>query len=143
MISVLLERLTNVLNFEYDGHFTWDEHTVYEDEVAAYIEAGKKGTDLPYSDIGRHQATHKSKEYHIARVVWFVINPEEIKGIAIDNLCGSDCIYPKAIIEDGHHRFMAAQILKMDKIKIEYSGREDIERYLQGKRKNPPKNVLR
>ena len=143
MISVYLEKLTDMLNFEYTGCLIFDEHTVYEDEVIAYLDAGNEGNSTPYDEAGVHTPTSRSKEYHIARVVWFVRHQDEIRGISVDNLCDNNHIYPTIVIKDGYHRFMAARICKMDKIKVEYKGREDVERYLQGRKKTPPKKAIR
>lgn len=139
MNTVLLDRLIENACIDMEKPFTWDNHKVSVSEVKQYIKQGGKGNPKFYEDVFMNQSkTIEPKEFHVARVAYFVQNPSEIQGITIDNYCYGYSIYPQAVIHDGWHRLMAAYILGMKKIKVNYGGREDLLRYLQGRRKTQP-----
>lgn len=83
----------------------------------------------------------ETRKQHIARIRFFVDafrRGDHVDPIVIDNACANGVIYPEPIIIDGHHRFLAAQVANVKTIRCEYSGRVDVLRYLQGKRKRLP-----
>lgn len=140
MTTILLDRLIENACIDMKKPFVWDNHKVSISDVKQYLNQGGKGNPEPYGDMFLFQ--HKvieSKEFHVARVAYFVQTPSEIKGLSVDNDCYGYNIYPKAVVIDGWHRLMAAYILGMEKIKVNYGGRMDVLRYLQGKRKTVPK----
>ena len=139
MNTILLDRLIENACIDIKKPFIWDNNEVSIPEVKQYIEQGGKGNPKFYEDVFMNQSkTIEPKEFHVARVAYFVQNPSEIQGITIDNYCYGYTIYPQAVILDGWHRLMAACILGMEKIKVNYSGRTDVLRYLQGIRRTPP-----
>ena len=48
---------------------------------------------------------HRSRDWHIGRIIYFINHPEEIRDIEIDNECIDNYILPQAVIVDGWHRF--------------------------------------
>lgn len=84
----------------------------------------------------------RTKEWHIGRILYFIKNPDEIKDIKIDNICGGDFSPTVPIIMDGHHRFIAAVYRcfcgEEDEIQCDYHGRKDIFDYLVGNTKHKP-----
>lgn len=145
MNSVLFDRLVKNAGIRFENGFCWDGNYVTENDVIQYIKNGGKGTRSPYGDTFRHPVKEsKDKQFHIARVAWFVLHPKEIKAIEIDNAitCDGKEILPEAIIVDGWHRILAAKILEMPKVKVVYYGRMDVLNYLQGKRKTEPTRLV-
>lgn len=141
MNSIYFDRLIQNAEINFEKGFCWDGFYITEKDVIHYIQNGGKGTSEPYGDTWKHPVMKsKDKMFHISRVAWFVLHPEEIKGIEIDNevTCDGRGILPKTIIVDGWHRVLAAKIIGLKKIKVNYSGRIDVLRYLQGKRKTEP-----
>lgn len=96
------------------------------------------------SDVGYikndNDSCHDSK-YHYGRIRFFV---ERLQGgytldpLEVDNRCSRYSILPEPILLDGHHRLAALILAGTESIKVNYGGRLDVLRYLQGKRKNPP-----
>ena len=143
MNTIYLDRLIENAGICFDDGFYWDGFCVTESDVIKYIQEGGQGASEPYGDTWKHPAYPKDKEYHVSRVAWFVIHPNEIKGIEIDNevTCDGRYILPKAILVDGWHRIMAAKISNVQKIKAIYGGRIDVLRYLQKRRKTNPERL--
>lgn len=140
MITVLTKRLFELsgLNLsEENSHFAWDGELITVKDVVDYLEAGKNGTAKPYGDTWRFPPVMQNKEYHVSQVAYFVQNPSKITGIEVGNPWYNfgGC---QTVIVDGYHRLMAAYISGLDKIKIRYGGRRDVENYLKGKRETPP-----
>lgn len=145
MNAIYFDRLVKNAEISFENGFFWDGNFVTESDVIRYIENGGKGTNEPYGDTCKHPVKeNKDKEFHVSRVAWFVLHPEEICGVEIDNEITADGkrILPKAIIVDGWHRILAAKIVGVKKIKVLYGGRIDILNYLQGKRKTEPAKIL-
>lgn len=78
----------------------------------------------------------KSTAWHIGRVLYFIKHSKEIKNLDIDNDCDGYCVYPRPVIVDGNHRFLAAMWLhaqgKLQKVHCFYCGRLDLLDYLTG-----------
>lgn len=122
-------------NTNVDNPFCWDGHHISQQDIKDYLYNGNKGTNIPYGDTWKYLPKSESKEYHISRVAYFVQHPNEIKGLDIDNKCNGYEICPVPVIIDSWHRLLAAYILGMEKIKVNYGGRKDVEDYLKGRRK--------
>lgn len=140
MNTIYFDRLVDNAGISFEKGFCWDGFYITENDVTKYIKNGGKGTSEPYGDTWKHPVKEpKDKLFHIARVAWFVLHPEEINGIEIDNECSCDgrFILPKAIIVDGWHRVLAAKISGIEKVKVVYGGRMDALYYLQGKKTEP------
>lgn len=83
----------------------------------------------------------RGKRYHYGRIRYFIqkLNDgEKLEPISMDNMCGSNYIYPEPIVIDGHHRLCAAEIANSKKIPAIYNGRIDLLNYLKGRRKTCP-----
>lgn len=132
--TILLDRLLTNANIRLSEPFVWDSNCITIKDVKDFISAGNTGTDIPYGDAYKHPADNKDKDYHISRVAYFVQHPDEICDIDIDNLCVHNHITSTAIITDGWHRLMAACILGIKTINVNYGGRTDVLEYLQGLR---------
>jgi predicted RNase H-like HicB family nuclease/predicted HTH domain antitoxin len=70
------------------------------------------------------------KNWHIGRIIYFIVNPDKIDAISISDLNFNEL---SAFIDDGNHRFLAKVYLKHKTIKAFYSGRIDLLDYLTGK----------
>lgn len=91
-----------------------------------------------YGDTWKHPVIeHKSRDWHIGRILYFINHSNEIKDIEIDNECSGGYILPRPVIVDGWHRYVAAKWLFaqgiLSEIHCNYSGRIDVLEYLQGK----------
>lgn len=58
--------------------------------------------------------------------------------IEIDNVCSGGAVYPIPIVEDGHHRLIAAGLAARPSIQATYGGRVDLLNYLTGKTNRCP-----
>lgn len=86
---------------------------------------------------------HRSKAWHLGRILYFINHPEEICDIEIDNRCDGLSILAEPIIQDGNHRYLAAawlcsKGLGMKKIPCRYGGRLDLLSYLTGESDDRP-----
>lgn len=135
---IYLDRLIKNANIQKNRDFVWDGHTISFSDVQEAINNNDPDTSEPYGDEWKYPAKERTRNYHIQRVLYFIRHPNEITGIEVDNECFNNVIHPNACIIDGWHRLFAAMYLKLEKINIEYSGREDVLDYLTGKRKRQP-----
>lgn len=130
---VSLQRLLDTLSIDIDI-WEWsksDEFTL--DEVIAAKYDGVVGDASPFGDTWKHPVKEaKTKDYHIARIIYFMDHPDEIKDVEVDNPCIDGGILPGCAIVDGHHRLAAAIILNLDYIDVNYGGREDVLKYISG-----------
>lgn len=58
--------------------------------------------------------------------------------IEVDNVCSFNRICPEPVLIDGHHRLAASHLASARTIRVSYSGRVDLLRYLTGARKTCP-----
>lgn len=123
--------LTEKLPEFYPNGFRWNETIITKEMIGTAISNGNTGAQEEYGNQNAPEI--KSDEWHISRIVYFVLHPEEIKNINIDNVTNGMHIRPIPIILDGNHRFFAATVLKLQKIHCLYGGREDVLDYLTGK----------
>ena len=91
------------------------------------------GYKLENDDKGREV----NRDWHIGRFK-YLSTLEKIDPIELDNDCSGGMVYPIPIIIDGFHRLLSRMVRGDKTIKIIYSGRLDLLRYLQGKRKTKP-----
>lgn len=61
-----------------------------------------------------------------------------LDAIEVDNECNWGRIYPIPVLIDGHHRLAASHLVGARTIRVSYSGRLDLLRYLTGRRKTCP-----
>ena len=76
-------------------------------------------------------------EQHIARIRFFVENPERMDPISLDNEVYNGW-FGRPIVVDGHHRLIAAAILRRRRILASYSGLLSTLDYLTGKTRKAP-----
>ena len=135
-------RIDRLIEFLPTKYWSWDgAKKIYLDDISAAIQKALPEISSPYGDTWKYPATeHKSREWHIGRIIYFINHPDEIKDVEIDNECDGNYILPRPIIVDGWHRYAAARWLysrgKLFKIHCKYGGRIDILEYLQGKTNN-------
>ena len=126
----------------YPENSVWNDNPITDDMIRMAIESGVAEEVAPFGNENvvseQKKIVDRPDEWHIARIIYFINHPEEIKDIWIDNECyhsrypGMSCILPKPIITDGHHRYRAAAYLGLEKSHCEYSGRTDLLEYLRG-----------
>lgn len=132
-------RIDRLIEFLPTKYWSWDgAKKIYLDDISAAIQKALPEISSPYGDTWKYPVTeHKSREWHIGRIIYFINHPDEIKDVEIDNECNGSYILPRPIIVDGWHRYAAARWLysqgKLFKIHCKYGGRIDILEYLQGK----------
>lgn len=79
--------------------------------------------------------------YHWGRIRFFydqALAGKEIDPIEVDNECSNGRIYPEPVLIEGHHRLSGMFLANSPTIRAFYSGRVDLLRWLQGKRKHKP-----
>jgi hypothetical protein len=64
----------------------------------------------------------RTKEWHIARVLYFVLNPDKIDAIKIGEVYNHEDTKTHLVVGDGHHRYLALQYLKPKNIDILFMG---------------------
>lgn len=132
-------RINRLIEFLPTKYWSWDgTKKIYLDDISAAIQKALPEISSPYGDTWKYPVTeHKSREWHIGRIIYFINHPDKIKNVEIDNECNGSYILPRPIIVDGWHRYAAARWLysrgKLFKIHCKYGGRIDILEYLQGK----------
>lgn len=131
--TIILDRLIKSARINSSKLFVWGEPVTTQD-VKDFLSTGKHGTEIPYGNNHNMIPDVKDKDYHISRVAYFVQHPEEITDIDVDNQCIGMHITSRAIVTDGWHRLMAAYILGLETIEVNYGGRVDVLEYLQGLR---------
>jgi len=129
--TILTERFLEFCDFAEEG-FEWYGITVTLSDIAKGI---ADGLDVR---IDRYNEKHKSKQWHIGRIMYFVEDPRRITPIDVSVLYAYNGMFPTPTIIDGWHRFAAILYLGLPKFKIIYNGRIDVLRYLEGKRKTKP-----
>lgn len=133
---IRMDRLVEFFSADCEG---WDDSgEITLNDITDAIFEGISEVPDPYGDTWSHPVMeHRTRDWHIGRVIYFINHPTEIEGIYLDNFCDKDMIYPRPIIVDGNHRFLAARWLyergELSKIHCRYGGRLDILEYLQGK----------
>jgi hypothetical protein len=83
----------------------------------------------------------RDARYDRGRVRYFLEalqDGQELEPIAIDNTCVGMRVLPEPVLLDGHHRLIAYVLSGRKRIPSSYSGRVDLLRYLEGKRKTCP-----
>lgn len=132
---ILINRLAE---FYANGEMAWnDGETINLNDITDAICNMQPEESEAFGDTRKHPCKgNKSTKWHIGRIIYFINHPEEIKDIEIDNVCNGIYIDPIPVIEDGHHRFMAAMWLnnqgKLNTVHCMYGGRMDVLEYLIG-----------
>ncbi len=142
---ILIDKLIEFLPTE---HWEWDETGKIDlDDISIAIHEGVLEIPDPYGDTWNHPVLeHKTRDWHIGRILYFIKHPNEICNIEIDNECDNGYILPQPVIVDGWHRYAAARWLfdqgKLDKIHCRYGGRSDVLEYLKGNTDKYPSEIL-
>ena len=133
---IRIDRLIDFLPSEY---WEWDDCGKIDlDDILIGIHECIEEISEPYGDTWNHPVLeHRSRDWHIGRIIYFINHPEVIRDIEIDNECSGYVILPQPIIVDGWHRYADARWLfdqgKLSEIHCMYGGRMDVLEYLQGK----------
>lgn len=144
MIEVLVDRLIDMSNIDQKTIWSWPGASPisFEDILTAKSN-GMPGNSEPYGDTWKHPVKkERDKDYHIARIIYFMDHPNEIEGIEVDNPCIDNGILPGCEIVDGWHRILSAIILGLQKVNINYGGRSDVEDYIRGETEVRPEEIL-
>ena len=142
---ILIDKLIEFLPTE---HWEWDETGKIDlDDISIAIHEGVLEIPDPYGNTWNHPVLeHKTRDWHIGRILYFIKHPNEICNIEIDNECDNGYILPQPVIVDGWHRYAAARWLfdqgKLDKIHCRYGGRSDVLEYLKGNTDKYPSEIL-
>ena len=132
-------RIDKLIEFLPTEHWEWDETGKIDlDDISIAIHEGIPEISDAYGDTWKHPVLeHKSRDWHIGRILYFIKHPDEIRDIEIDNECSGRYILPQPVIVDGWHRYAASRWLfsqgKLSEIHCMYGGRMDVLEYLQGK----------
>ena len=131
-------RVDRLIDFVPSEYWKWDDCGKIDlDDISIEIHECVAEISEPYGDTLDHLVLeHRSRDWHIGRIIYFINHPEEIRDIEIDNECVNNEILPQAVIIDGWHRYAAARWLydqgKLTQIHCRYGGRLDVLEYLQG-----------
>ena len=142
---IIIDKLIEFLPTE---HWEWDKTGKIDlEDISIAIHEGVLEIPDPYGDIWNHPVLeHKTRDWHIGRILYFIKHPNEICNIEIDNECDNGYILPQPVIVDGWHRYAAARWLfdqgKLDKIHCRYGGRLDVLEYLKGNLDKYPSEIL-
>ena len=115
----------------------------YDPYSALDLDAGVVARDLrkfpPRKTPFRQKAFVSRRRWHIARIRFFVENPEKMDPISLDHeVCKGCFCFHGPIVVDGHHRLIAAAILRRRRILASYSGLLSTLDYLTGKTRKAP-----
>ena len=133
---IRIDKLIELLPTE---HWEWDETGKIDlDDISIAIHEGIPEISDAYGDTWKYPVLeHKSRDWHIGRILYFINHSTEIKDLEIDNECNGRYILSQPVIVDGWHRYAAARWLfdqgKLSEIHCKYCGRLDVLEYLQGK----------
>ena len=97
---IRIDRLIDFLPSEY---WEWDDcGKINLDDISIGIHERVTEISEPYGDTLDHFVLeHRSRDWHIGRIIYFINHPEEIRDIVIDNECVNNEILPQAVIVDG------------------------------------------
>ena len=95
---IRIDRLIEFLPSEY---WEWDFCGKIDlDDISIGIHECIAEISEPYGDTLDHLVLeHRSRDWHIGRIIYFINHPEEIKDIEIDNECVNNEILPQAGID--------------------------------------------
>lgn len=131
---ILLDRLVSNLDINLDLIMQWNKGDPIKKE-SIYL-AQKEGAEPEPTPFGHmhynNDIKERSNDWHIRRILYFMEYPEFIKNIELDNQCYGMYISPKVVLIDGWHRLIAAILLKLEYIQVQYGGRLDLLKYLSG-----------
>ena len=114
--------------------------------LAEYIDPweilGIKRTRIrgPERAIFAHESA-RTAIYDHARIRYFArifAMGQHVDPLEVDCRCEFGRVYAWPLLLDGHHRLAGAILAKVERIRIDFGGRVDLLRYLQGRRKTPP-----
>lgn len=144
MVEIFVDRLIDMSGIKKEEALSWPgSDPISPKDVLTAKASGVSGCNEPYGDTWKYPvAQERNRDYHIARIIYFMEHPDKIDGIEVDNPCFDDSILPGCTIIDGWHRLAAAILLELPKINIEYGGRLDIEDYISGKTDIRPEEML-
>ena len=144
MVNVLFDRLLDMSGIDTKEVWCWPDSQPFSlEDVLEQKKIGLLGDKTQYGDTWRHPVKEsRDRGYHIARIIYFMENPQEIDGIEVDNPCFDNGILPGCKIIDGRHRVAAGILIGLKTVKIEYGGRSDIEDYLMGISEERPEEIL-
>lgn len=132
---VLIRRLAEFYPPEY---WTWNNiECITIDDIVNAVHNGIQEVSSPYGDAYKHKTFEiRNKDWHIARIIYFINHPEEIRDIKIENVVEGGNILPIPVIIDGLHRFIAAKYLydrgKLTTIHCIYIEQDDVLNWLKG-----------
>lgn len=88
---------------------------------------------------------YRSDKYHLGRIHYFcnqITAKRPIEAIEIDNIFSSSGRSVGPVVLDGHHRLIAADLMKLCQIPASYGGLVDGIDWLTGRQRGIPENWL-
>lgn len=95
---IRIDRLIDFLPSEY---WEWDDCGKIDlDDISIGIHECIAEVSEPYGDMLDHLVLeHRSRDWHIGRIIYFINHPEEIRDIEIDNECVNNEILPWSYVK--------------------------------------------
>ena len=145
--NVKLDRLLNLIvrygaeelkKINGKWEMNWDEsEPITVDLVKSKLDSIEIRTD---AHMSLYAASYR---YHLGRIAYFVKTPSELHSIVVDEDWDSrrrfktkdefEIYIPRLYIRDGFHRLMAALVLDLDEININYKGSSEALEHLTRK----------
>jgi hypothetical protein len=89
----------------------------------------------------KETAEERDEAYDRGRIAFFrdqFLEGVKVTPLQLDCQCSGGRVYALPVMIDGWHRFSAALLAKIERVDVQFSGRVDLLRYLQGRRKTKP-----
>lgn len=141
-------RIDRLIEFLPTEHWEWDgTGSIDLNDISIARHEGLPEISDPYGDTWKYPVLeHRTRDWHIGRILYFIKHPNEIRDLEIDNKCSGGYILPQPVIVDGWHRYAAAGWLfdqgKLSEIHCKYGGRIDVLKYLQGRTNDIPEEII-
>lgn len=158
ILRVSFQRLLECLRYNYDTEFTFNIN-IEEGDYREYctltthdIKAAIENNVQPRTEhFGKNDNLNEdiiaTKEYHLGRVIHFILHPEEIKDIQIRSAWWTQDdglhSHPHLQIEDGFHRMLAAIYIDPTEISVKNCDiiRHDVLEFLVGDTDEKPEDM--
>jgi hypothetical protein len=124
--TVSLRSIVRVFGNPMKTH-TWGHEPFDSRNVKTFIKRGifesRPWDGKPGSKFTIHKTSEATREYHIARIAYMVINPQS-HPICLEIMCPDIGLYDNSIY-DGNHRLAAAIVRKDKTINVTFGGGVD------------------
>ena len=148
-VNVNRFRECSIFRTEIRFYFASGDSATLED-IAEAIKNGMAESPVPFGDIDQYPSDPTLPlDYHLARIIYFINHPEEIRDIRIRNPYwvkqNMFYAYPDVVIADGYHRMAAAFYLGLETVEMSNYDflRDDVVDYLVGVSDCRPERVAK